>query len=147
LTDSQGRVVSFRNVVLAMTSSLVDAAAVTDRFRADFVTRLDDVVPLEPLDETDIERLVGMQVESLAARLADRGVALRVTDEARAHVAALGYNEDHGARLLARVFQQQVTTAVSQCVLTHGPARGDLVVVDVEAGRVVATVTRSGAEE
>jgi ATP-dependent Clp protease ATP-binding subunit ClpA len=146
LTDSQGRVVSFRNVVLAMTSSLIDAAAVARAFRADFVTRLDDVVPLEPLDESDIQRLVGMQGESLAARLADRGVALRVTDEARAHVVALGYDEDHGARLLARAFQQQVTTAVSRCVLTAGPSRGDLVVVDVEEGRVAATVQRSGAE-
>jgi ATP-dependent Clp protease ATP-binding subunit ClpB len=69
-----------------------------------------------------------------------------VTEEARAHVAALGYDEDHGARLLARVFQQEVTTAVSRCVLTAGPARGDLVVVDVEAGHPVATVKRPGAE-
>jgi ATP-dependent Clp protease ATP-binding subunit ClpA len=147
LTDSQGRVVSFRNVVLAMTSSLVDPAAVRQAFRADFVTRLDDVVPLVPLDETDIERLVGMQVDSLAARLADRGLSLRVTDETRALVARHGYDEDHGARLLARVFQQQVTTAVSRCVLTAGPVRGDLVVVDVVAGHVVAIVNWAGAEE
>jgi ATP-dependent Clp protease ATP-binding subunit ClpA len=74
-------------------------------------------------------------------------LSLRVTDETRALVARHGYDEDHGARLLARVFQQQVTTAVSRCVLTAGPVRGDLVVVDVVAGHVVAIVNWAGAEE
>ncbi|WP_051277175.1 ATP-dependent Clp protease ATP-binding subunit [Marmoricola sp. URHB0036] len=143
LADSQGRMVSFRNVVLAMTSSLVDPATVAQTFRADFVTRLDDVVPLQPLAETDVERLVGMQVESLAARLADRGVALRVTNEARAHVAHLGYDEDHGARLLTRVFQQQATTAVSRSVLSGDVARGDTVVVDVADGELVTSIVPS----
>jgi ATP-dependent Clp protease ATP-binding subunit ClpC len=143
LTDSQGRVISFRNVVLAMTSGLVDAAAVAERFRADFVTRLDDVVQLAPLRESDIERLVDLQVGAVAARLAGRGIGLRVTDDARSLVARLGHDEEHGARLLARVVQQQVTSAVSRTVLTAGVSRGDTVVVDVDGEELVTAVVRS----
>ncbi|MFF8844045.1 ATP-dependent Clp protease ATP-binding subunit [Streptomyces sp. NPDC015127] len=143
LTDSQGRVVSFRNVVLAMTSSLVDAAAVAEQFRADFVTRLDDVVQLAPLHRADVARLVELQVAAVAARLADRGIGLRLTDEARELVAVLGHDEEHGARLLARVVQQQVTSAVSRSVLTGDLAPGDTVVVDVEDGKLVTATVRS----
>jgi ATP-dependent Clp protease ATP-binding subunit ClpA len=140
LTDSQGRVVSFRNVVLVMTSSLVDAASVESRFRADFLTRLDDVVQFAPLSRTEIETLVDLQAGSVAARLSDREIGLQLTEGARALVARLGYDEQHGARLLARVVQQQITSAVSRKLLAGEATRGATVLVDADGDGLVTTL-------
>ncbi|MGZ8766603.1 MAG: ATP-dependent chaperone ClpB, partial [Acidimicrobiia bacterium] len=105
LTDGQGRTVDFTNTVLIMTSNLGaggDEAqvlhAVQNHFKPEFVNRIDEIVVFQKLTESDIARIVDIQVDSLRSRLAERDLGLELTSEARDHVARVGYDPDFGAR-------------------------------------------------
>lgn len=129
LTDGQGRIVSFRNVVLIMTSSLQDIAAVEGHFRADLVTRLDDVVQFASLTNSDFETLVDLHVRSITARLEQRGICLELTPEARTHLARQARDEVSGARPLARLVQQNLMAEISRRLLLDEIGEGDVVTV------------------
>ncbi|BAH48364.1 putative ATP-dependent Clp protease ATP-binding subunit [Rhodococcus opacus B4] len=146
LTDGQGRVVSFRHVILVMTSSLPDLGAVNQHFRAEFLTRLDDVLEFAPLRRKDLEQLVDIQVRSVAARLSDRGIALELTHEARALIAELGDDSRQGARPLVRVVQKELISAVSRSILLGDACPGDTIRVDQEGTSVTLTVLSRPAE-
>ena len=97
LTDGQGRTVDFTNTVLIMTSNLGGGAdertvmnAVHGHFKPEFLNRIDEIVVFHPLDESHIERIVDIQVETLRERLAERGLGLEISDAARAHIAHVG---------------------------------------------------------
>src|SRR5215208_2797060 len=91
LTDSQGRTVDFKNTVLIMTSNIPGGrAGVEAHFKPEFVNRLDDIVEFNSLTREDIGQIVGMQVESLARRVRERGVEIVLTDEARTLIGNLG---------------------------------------------------------
>ncbi|QSR24886.1 Clp protease [Nocardioides aromaticivorans] len=140
LTDGQGRAVSFRNVVLIMTSSLPDVAAVEQHFRADLVTRLDDVVQFAPLTRNDFEALVDLHVQSVITRLEERGVRLELTREARCHLADRARDEVSGARVLARLVQQELMAEISRKLLAGEIVDGDLVIVCRAAGGLAFNV-------
>ena len=94
LTDGQGRTVDFTNTVLIMTSNLGGGAdeavvmnAVRNHFKPEFLNRIDEIVVFHRLDEAHIERIVGLQVEQLRLRLAERNLGLELSDAALAHIA------------------------------------------------------------
>ena len=137
LTDGQGRTVDFTNTVLIMTSNLGGGAdertvlnVVRGHFKPEFLNRIDEIVVFHPLDESHIERIVDIQVETLRERLAERGLGLEISDAARAHIAHVGYDPDFGARPLKRVLQREVSDAIALGLLKGEYAEGDVIVVD-----------------
>jgi ATP-dependent Clp protease ATP-binding subunit ClpB len=130
LTDGQGRTVSFANTVLIMTSNLPGDPA--DFFRPEFINRVDEIVRFRALEESDLEHIVDIQLEILRARLAERRMALEVTDAARAKLAHDGYDPAFGARPLKRLIQKEVGDRLAMAILEGRVADGDAVTLDVD---------------
>ena len=158
LTDGQGRTVDFRNTVVIMTSNLGSGAqaksiglqlnqrttstadrqrleetvlrTLREHFRPEFLNRIDEIIVFEPLTERELARIVELMVAEVAERLAERGVALHLTDAAKAALVAEGYDPTYGARPLRRVIQRQVENAVSKRLLAGEFTEGDTVLVD-----------------
>ncbi|HXQ91230.1 MAG TPA: AAA family ATPase [Acidimicrobiales bacterium] len=134
LTDGQGRTVDFTNTALIMTSNLtVDPQ---DFFKPEFFNRIDEVVRFGRLTQADIRRIVDLQVDRLAARVAARRLTLVVTDGARDWLAAAGYDPDLGARPLRRVLQHSVEDPLALALLEGRYVDGDTVTVDVAEGAI-----------
>ncbi|MFF8380542.1 ATP-dependent Clp protease ATP-binding subunit [Streptomyces sp. NPDC015661] len=146
LTDGQGRLVSFRNVVLVMTSGLADPDAVRQQFRADFVTRLDDVVEFATLGRRELEQLVDLHVGVVAAHLSGQGISLELTRQARELVSELGDGND-GARPLLRAIRKQLVSAVSYEILRGGAGSGDTIRFDRDGSSLRLAVVRGAAED
>jgi ATP-dependent Clp protease ATP-binding subunit ClpB len=137
LTDGQGRTVDFTNTVVIMTSNLGSGgseeqvmAAVHGHFKPEFLNRVDEIVLFHRLSEAHIARIVGLQVEQLRKRLADRGLQLELTEGARGWVAKVGYDPDFGARPLKRVLQREVADPLALALLKGDYREGDTIVVD-----------------
>jgi len=152
LTDSQGRVVDFRNTVIIMTSNLggahiVEGGADADpaawsmiersvrndlraHFRPEFLNRVDDIIVFRPLAREDIRRIVDLQLTRLTALLAARKLGLDVTPEARSLLAEQGYDPVYGARPLKRVIQQRLQNPIAMEVLEGKYPEGSTVRVD-----------------
>ncbi|NUL47487.1 ATP-dependent chaperone ClpB [Cellulosimicrobium funkei] len=159
LTDGQGRTVDFRNVILILTSNLgsqflvdqaLDEAArrdavmrvVNSSFKPEFLNRLDDIILFDPLSIEDLTRIVDLQVESLAGRLASRRLALEVTEAAREWLALTGFDPAYGARPLRRLVQREIGDQLARALLSGSIADGDTVLVDRAEDRL--SVTRKG---
>ena len=124
LTDGQGRTVSFKNTVVIMTSNIGSEIfgqggsdesneefimeALKREFRPEFLNRVDDVVVFRPLEKEQLREIVDIQVGLLEKRLAEKRVAIELTDQARELLAERGYDPVYGARPLKRVIQRMV---------------------------------------
>ena len=134
LTDGHGRTVDFRNTVVVMTSNLgteiIHGAAdgrediragvlevVRGYFRPEFVNRIDEMVVFRPLGRKQIRSIVGLEVERLRARLAERGFGLSVTQAALDRIADAGYDPVYGARPLKRAFRVEVENPLARRLL------------------------------
>jgi ATP-dependent Clp protease ATP-binding subunit ClpB len=152
LTDAQGRTVDFRNAVVIMTSNIgstyllegvtpegeiaEDARAfvlaeLRDRFRPEFLNRVDETVLFKPLTRPEIERIVLLQLDDVRRRLADRRIDLVLTDEARHLIAEAGYDPVYGARPLRRYIQREIETRLARALLSGEIADGARVTLDV----------------
>ncbi|GAB3471466.1 ATP-dependent chaperone ClpB [Kineococcus endophyticus] len=151
LTDGQGRTVDFRNVILVLTSNLgsqflVDPelsqatkhdavmTAVRANFKPEFLNRLDDVVVFDPLSTQELSRIVDLQVQKMAERLADRRLVLDVSDAAKDWLALTGYDPAYGARPLRRLVQREIGDRLARAILSGEVRDGDTVEVDVARG-------------
>ncbi len=132
LTDGQGRTVDFTNAVLIMTSNL--AVDPKDYFRPEFVNRIDDIVTFGELAPEHLARIVDLQIDRLADRLAERRIGLVVDDEVRAKLAADGYDPAYGARPLKRVIQRELADRLAEAVLSGDLEEGSTVTAGVDAG-------------
>ncbi|MEO7555172.1 MAG: AAA family ATPase, partial [Acidimicrobiales bacterium] len=132
LTDGRGRTVDFTNVVLIMTSNL--AGDPDDHFRPEFINRIDDIIRFRALTEADLAQIVDIQLEHLRRRLAARRITLVVTSEAKALLAAEGYDPAFGARPLKRVIQRELGDRLATAILDGTVTEGDTVTVDAVAG-------------
>ena len=152
LTDSQGRVVDFRNTVIIMTSNIgsqyiVDASAQLDprgwekveqrvrdelrnHFRPEFLNRVDDIIVFRQLSREDLVRIVDLQLERLDRMLAQRHITLDVTAEAKALIAAEGYDPVYGARPLKRVIQRLLQNPIALELLEGNFHDGDTIRVE-----------------
>ncbi|HTS90063.1 MAG TPA: ATP-dependent chaperone ClpB [Gemmatimonadales bacterium] len=150
LTDSQGRVVDFRNTVIIMTSNIgshiileageQDAAgwALVEsqvreqlrlHFRPEFLNRVDDIIVFRQLSRADIAAIVELQLKRLAHQLEERHLGLRVTAEARELLATEGYDPVFGARPLKRVIQRRLQNPIALELLEGRFADGDTIEV------------------
>ncbi len=150
LTDGQGRTVDFRNTVVVMTSNLgsqriqemagaesyeamKDAVldVVGGHFRPEFINRIDEVVVFHPLGREQIRRIVDIQIGSLRKRLAERELALELSDAALDLLGEAGFDPVYGARPLRRAIQQRLENRLAQAILRGDYLPGDTLRVDV----------------
>jgi ATP-dependent Clp protease ATP-binding subunit ClpB len=134
LTDAQGRTVSFKNCIIIMTSNIgsdiiLEAKSLTDkvkgeiekllhqRFKPEFLNRIDAIVYFRMLTEKDVEKIAELQLEDLKKRLTEKGITLTITNEALTLLAEQGYVKEFGARPLKRVITNQVVVPISQHLL------------------------------
>jgi ATP-dependent Clp protease ATP-binding subunit ClpB len=137
LTDGHGRTVDFRNTVVIMTSNIRSAAELRERFRPEFLNRIDEVVVFEALTREQLAAIVELQVERLRARLAERKLGLELTEAAKEAVAEAGWDPAYGARPLKRALQRLVENPLALKLLEGEFAEGDTVRVDARAGELV----------
>jgi ATP-dependent Clp protease ATP-binding subunit ClpB len=137
LTDGHGRTVDFRNTVVIMTSNVRSAEAMRETFRPEFLNRIDEIVVFSPLSREQLGEIVELQLERLRARLAERGLALELTDDAKRALAEAGWDPTYGARPLKRAIQRLVENPLALRLLEGEFAEGDTVRVDVEDGELV----------
>jgi ATP-dependent Clp protease ATP-binding subunit ClpB len=137
LTDGQGRTVDFKNTVLIMTSNIPGGVeGVQVHFKPEFVNRLDEIVEFRPLQRDEIKEIVELQLKALAERVAERGVQIEVTDDAKTLIGNLGYDPAYGARPLKRVIQRQLVDKLALALLEGRFAPGDRVRVDARDGEL-----------
>ena len=160
LTDGQGRLVDFRNTVVIMTSNVGtefahksgtlgfrDGRGDTDRsaeanreiekalkdtFRPEFLNRIDEIIIFADLTIEDVEQIVNLQMSEISDRLAEQGLAVELTEGARAWLARQGFDPQFGARPLRRALQRYIESPLSVQLLRGEFERGDLVVVEAE---------------
>jgi ATP-dependent Clp protease ATP-binding subunit ClpB len=136
LTDGQGRTVDFRNTIIVMTSNLgsdvlasldedadVEMAraqvmrVVREKFRPEFLNRLDEVILFRRLARGDMAHIVEIQLAHLRRLLADRKITLELDQAATAWLGEAGYDPVYGARPLKRVIQRNLQNALAQAIL------------------------------
>ena len=146
LTDGQGRTVDFRNSVLIMTSNIPGGRAGAEAtFKPEFINRLDDIIEFDSLTEEQLRHIVDIQVGRLIARVAERGVAVELSDAARDQLGKLGYDPVYGARPLKRVIQRHLVDPLARGLLQGDFAAGDHVRVDVTSdGELTLRRRRAG---
>src|SRR5687767_10217432 len=137
LTDGQGRTVDFRNTVVIMTSNIRTAGDMADRFRPEFLNRIDEIVVFEALTREQLAEIVELQLARLRERLAERRIELEVTDQAKELLAEGGWDPAYGARPLKRAIQRLVENPLALELLEGRFAEGDTVRVDVVDGELV----------
>jgi ATP-dependent Clp protease ATP-binding subunit ClpB len=118
-----------------MTSNLKGEPA--DYFKPEFINRIDEIVRFKSLSQEDLATIVGIQLNKLRARLAERRLTLVVTDAAEEWLAATGYDPDYGARPLRRVLQRNIEDPLALALLEGRYLEGSTVTVDVEDGKIV----------
>jgi ATP-dependent Clp protease ATP-binding subunit ClpB len=137
LTDGQGRTVDFKNTVLIMTSNIPGGrAGVEAQFKPEFVNRLDDIVEFAQLTREEIGQIVDVQVARLVERVAERGITVSLSDDARTLIANLGYDPTYGARPLKRVIQKRLVDKLALALLEGRFAAGDTVLVGAADGEL-----------
>ena len=136
LTDGQGRTVDFRNTVLIMTSNIRSEAEMRDRFRPEFLNRIDEIVEFKALTRDQIGEIVELQLARLRERLAERRIELELTDAAKEALAEAGWDPAYGARPLKRAIQRLVENPLALRLLEGDFADGDRVVVDASDGEL-----------
>jgi len=165
LTDSFGRQVDFRNTVLILTTNIgaemiksragfgfakrdEDAGyekmkdmlhkEVERHFRPEFLNRLDDIIVFKALSRDDLYTIVDFELRKVRERLAEHGLELELTSEAREFLIEKGYNPDFGARPLRRAIEQHVEDAISEEIL-RGSYKGK--------GKIVVSARSEGEGE
>jgi ATP-dependent Clp protease ATP-binding subunit ClpA len=159
LTDNNGKIVDFRNVILIMTTNAgaqelsksaigfnrthnegADIEAIEKMFTPEFRNRLDAIIPFAPLGKDVIRLVVDKFIMQLDAQLADRNVEIELSEAAMDWLAERGYDAKYGARPLARVVQEHIKKPLADEMLFGGLVGGGLVFVDVADDDLTVTV-------
>jgi ATP-dependent Clp protease ATP-binding subunit ClpB len=137
LTDGQGRTVDFRNTVIIMTSNLRSPDALREFFRPEFLNRIDEIVQFEALTRDQLGGIVEIQLARLRDRLAERGLRIELSDEAKEALAEAGWDPAFGARPLKRAIQRLVENPLALRLLEGEFGEGDTIRVDAQNGELV----------
>jgi len=150
LTDGQGRVVDFRNVIIVMTSNIGSDYILTAKnmddiksqiqellkanFRPELLNRIDEILTFNRLGKEHILKITDIQLASVAARLEGRRLKLEVSSEAKQYLADVGYDPLYGARPLKRAIQGELENPLAKAVLSGQFVDGDTVLVEHSRG-------------
>ena len=161
ITDSQGRTVDFKNTILIMTSNIGSAylldgidsegniteqaqnlvmAELRAHFRPEFLNRLDETILFKPLTKENIGGIVDLMMADINRRLAEKEIAIELTDEAKQFVIDGGYDPVYGARPLKRFLQKYVETLAAKIILSDEVHEGDVIRIGCEDGELFAEV-------
>jgi ATP-dependent Clp protease ATP-binding subunit ClpB len=156
VTDAQGRTVDFKNTIIIMTSNIgsqyiLDVAgedeqyeemkarvmeALRGNFRPEFLNRVDEMIIFHGLRKSQLRDIVKLQILRLEERLADRKMAITLTESALDFLAEVGYDPVYGARPLKRAIQRELETQIAKAILRSEFGAGDTIFVDVENERL-----------
>jgi ATP-dependent Clp protease ATP-binding subunit ClpB len=120
-----------------MTSNLRSPAQMRDVFRPEFLNRIDEIVEFHSLTREQLAEIVELQLARLRARLAERGISIELTDDAKEALAEAGWDPTYGARPLKRAIQRLVENPLALRLLEGEFADGDAVRVDAQGGELV----------
>ncbi len=161
LTDNKGRVADFKNAIIVMTSNMgshiiqekydtlndvdtaMEAAKVDvlnllkKNVRPEFINRIDDIIMFTPLSEKDIKSIVDLQLKQLQKMLLKQGITLDATEEAKNHLAKLGYDPQYGARPVKRTIQREVLNKLSKEILAQKVTAESIILLDQFDGNLV----------
>jgi len=112
-TDGQGRIVNFKNTLIIMTSNLRDKEELKNRFRPEFLNRIDEIVIFKSLGVEEIKKIIDIQLDILKKRLEDKRISFEASDKAKEFLAKAGYDPDYGARPLKRTIQKYIQDPLS----------------------------------
>ncbi|MEG1612795.1 MAG: ATP-dependent Clp protease ATP-binding subunit [Clostridia bacterium] len=156
LTDSHGRMISFKNTIIIMTSNVgaseinktkrlgfndtSDYDDLRDRqiealkqvMKPEFINRIDEIIVFCPLEKDDIDKIATIMIKNLENRLAERDIKIEVSKEAKAYLVDKGYDKEYGARPLRRTIQRQVEDRLSEEILKNTVNLGDTVDISLE---------------
>jgi len=166
LTDSQGRVVDFRNTIIIMTSN-VGARTITEpkrlgfsvardesaknyedmkgnvmgelkkTFRPEFLNRIDDIIVFHPLTEDNIKEIVGLMLQVLIKRLKQNEIELEISNETMSHLAKKGYDPIFGARPLRRAIQSMIEDKLAEEMLEGKVKAGDAIKIEMDGENIL----------
>ena len=163
ITDSQGKTVDFKNIIIILTSNLgaqylldgIDAnGEITEdarkqvhdelfrSFRPEFLNRLDEIIMFKPLTKDNIAHITELMVADINRRLADRQLKIELTAAARDYVTEHGYDPQFGARPLRRFIQKNVETLVARIILEDKVQEGDTITLDLKGDQLDAEIHR-----
>lgn len=130
LTDNQGRTVDFKNTIIIMTSNLPESQIKTF-FRPEFLNRIDDIVVFKSLTIEQIEKIVDLIIESLIKRLEERGIGLKLSEDARRFIAKESYDEEFGARPVKRYVQKNIENQIAEMIISNEVIDGQTIEITV----------------
>ncbi|MFH1401659.1 MAG: AAA family ATPase [Parcubacteria group bacterium] len=163
LTDAKGRIASFKNAILIMTSNIGSEyiakmgalgflgqkeeqekenlkekvmASLKDNFRPEFLNRIDEIIIFNYLGRQEIKTIVDLELEKVAGRLFKKGINVKITDETKEFLAEKGFDQNLGARPLKRVIQREVLNPLSLKIVSGEVKEGERVEIDFESGRI-----------
>lgn len=157
LTDSQGRVVNFKNTVIIMTSNIGshillentgdegELDAVTREkvmselrygFRPEFLNRIDDIVMFKPLTQNEVKQIVKLVINTLSGRLAEKDIKIELTEDALNYIVISGWNPEYGARPVKRFVQKHIETELGRQMIKGIISGGDTAIVDSDGEKI-----------
>lgn len=166
LTDAKGRVVNFKNTVIIMTSNVgseiiynmqefgfqgerKDSAmgetemrervmgSLRERFKPEFLNRIDDIIIFHPLDRKMLEKIVELQMQGVFERLKGKGITVKVSAEAKGYLTQKGYDPLYGARPLKRVIQNEILDELALMIIEGKISEGGKAKIALEKGKIV----------
>jgi ATP-dependent Clp protease ATP-binding subunit ClpB len=155
MTDGHGRTVDFKNTIVIMTSNVGSqwiqelgtsgrdemekrvTEALRAQFKPEFLNRIDDIIIFQSLTQEQLVEIVNIQISRLCARLADRKIALNLSDSAKSLLARMGYDPVYGARPLKRAIQQYLENPLSLEILKGNIQDGTSVSADAQDEQIV----------
>ena len=161
ITDSQGRTVDFKNTILIMTSnigsqylldginedgSISDEAAnsveeeLRAHFRPEFLNRLDEIIMFKPLTKDNIGHIIDLILADTNRRIAERGLKIELTDQAKEYIAEQAYDPIYGARPLKRYMQKNVETLSARRILEGDAEEGSIISITVGDTGLIAQI-------
>jgi ATP-dependent Clp protease ATP-binding subunit ClpA len=165
LTDAKGRVVSLKNTIIIMTSNVGSdiislasplgfskkgesvqktddlkekvMAALKEKFRPEFLNRIDEIIIFNYLGEKEIRKIVDLEIKKVKDRLKKKRITLQLTSSAKELLAKRGYDPNLGARPLKRVIQKLILDPLALKIVTGQVKEGDKVVIDAKDGQII----------
>ena len=156
LTDNKGKTVDFKNTIIIMTSNIgsqyllenpnsketsdLVMSALRNKFKPEFLNRVDDIIKFNPLSEDGIKKIIDIFLEEVEGRLKDRDIKIQVTDNCKTLLAREGYDPIYGARPLKRFIQNTLENKLARLIIKGEADLGSTICVDSENDEITLKV-------